>query len=284
MSSHSEDDPQEKPLYRKQYRYFGNGQAGLKNDSRSADIEAARAAGIFSSSPAQSSKAYQATPLPAGTPLASGGNTGLVSQVVNYQTGESKTTYAGLPALRIDVAIGPLTLGAGDDMANPIDVSKTGVLLGYTVAVNDPNMRITSIIYGDNNSSTTLWDDTVEAISYLGRGLTQGQAEAVSSGTIAYSLDIQGQKDEMWPWLQRYRSTPSKSAMQNNLQYSDYAGTKDDIWLVCAYTPAVKEGYSRVYLNITNNSANPRMILRLQISRIEFQPTTSTTYTSTTGD
>lgn len=265
-------------LYKKKYRYIGNGQIGFGNDSRSADLAAQRAAGIFP-------KAYQAsTGVPSGTPLASGSNTGLVSQVINYQTGESKTTYAGLPAFRIDVAIGPITLGAGDDMANPIDVAKTGVLLGWTVAVNDPNMVITSIIYGDNDTSTTLWDDTIEAISYLGRGLTQGQAEAVSSGVVQYSLDLQGTKDDMWPWLQRYRSTPSKNAMVNNIQYAQYAGTKDDKWLVAAYTPTVKEGYSRMTLNVTNNSANPRMILKLQISRIEFQPTTSVTYSSTTGD
>jgi hypothetical protein len=279
----------EEDLVNKRYRYFAQNRTGIANDSRGAELEAQRAAGIFP----QQQYAYQtATPAPAqqqqqqqtSVPLASGGNAGLISQVLDYQTGVSKTTYGGVPAFRIDVAIGPITLGPGNDLANPIDVTENGVLLHYSVAVNDPGMKITSILYGDNNSQTTLWDDSIEAITYLGRGMTQGQAQAVNPGVIQYSLDPHGTKDDAWPWIQRYRCTYSRDAMTANLQYDDVAGTKDDIWLVAVYTPELKEGYSRVYLNVKNTSAQPRMILKLQMSRYKFQPTIQPTYTSASGD
>jgi hypothetical protein len=274
--------PTDEELTKRRYRYIGQGQTGLRNDSRSAEIAAGMAAGIPPSYAYQTSSPTAVTT--SSTPLASGANTGLITQTVDYSAGEHKTTYAGLPAFRIDVSIVNLVLGPGQAMANPVDVTENGVLLGWTVAVNDPAMKITSIIYGDNNTSTTLWDDTIEAITYLGRGLTQGQADAVAPGQINYSLDMQGVKDDMWPWIQRYRSTPSKNAIVNNIQYDTYAGTADDIWLVAAYTPVSKEGYSRIYLNVTNTSANPRMILRLQMSRIKFQPSVAPVYTSATGD
>jgi len=114
--------------------------------------------------------------------------------------------------------------------------------------------------------------------------MTEQQAKAVAPGLYPVSLDVQGVKDDMWPWLQRYRSTYSLYALQNNLQYSDVASTRDDIWLVAVYTPAIKEGYSRVFLNIKNTASTNQMILRLQLSRIKFQPSITPVYTSASGD
>ena len=272
----------ENELLAKKYRFIGGGQAGFRNDARSAEVAASHAAGIIYP---QQQRAYAAQTADASNvPLASGGNAGLISQSVDYQTGQSKTTWGGVPAFRIDIATSNITVAAGQNMANPVDVSENGVLLGWTMAVNDPGMIITSVIYGDNNTSTTLWDDTIEAISYMGRGLTEGQAKQVTLGKYQVSLDTQGQKDDMWPWLQRYRSTYSLFALQNNLQYPDVAGTRDDIWLVAAYTPAIKEGYSRVTLSVKNGASEDRLILRLQMSRIKFQPTVTPVYTSASGD
>jgi hypothetical protein len=266
-------------LVEKKYRYFGNGQTGVGNDAYTARFAAGRAAGLQQAFATSSPAATQTT-----TPVIAG-NGSLISQTVDYQTGESKTSYNGVPAYRIDISTANIAVPAGMTMANPIDVTENGVLIGWTVAVNDPAMKITSIIYGDNSTSTTLWDDTIEALTYLGRGLTQGAAEAIAPGTIPYSLDQAGVKDDIWPWIQRYRNTYSITAIQNNLQYSDVSGTADDIWLVASYTPSIKEGYSRVSLSVTNTGQNnPRLILRLQMSRIKFQPTTTPVYTSAAGD
>jgi len=282
-----EDD--DNGLIAKKYRYIGGGQAGFRNDARSAEIAASQAAGIFPNRAYQTSTTTPGAVVPSTAdnppvPLASGGNAGLISQSIDWKTGQSKTTWGGVPAFRIDIATANITLAAGEELANPLDVSENGVLLGWSIAVNDPGMKITSIIYGDNSTSTTLWDDTIEAISYMGRGLTEGQAKAVAPGQYNYSLDAQGQLDHMWPYLQRYRSTPSLYAMQNNLQYEDYVSTRDDVWLVAVYSPSIKEGYSRVFLNIKNTGSESRMILRLQLSRIKFQPSVQPIYTSATGD
>lgn len=232
-------------------------------------------------------RAYQATTDPSSSisaPLITG--QGIISQPVDPSTGQSKTTYGGVPALRIDIAYSNLSVQPGFSMSNPIDTqSETGVLIGFMVAVNDPNFVINAQIYGDNGSSTTLWNDTIEACTFLGRGLTHTQATAVTPGKYQYSVDSMGTKDDIWPWIRRYRNSLSLYALQNSLSQSDVVGTSDDVWLVMDYTPATKEGYSRFTLNVTNNGSNTNgQILRLQASRIKFQPTVTPVYTSATGD
>lgn len=255
-------------LYKKKYRYWKNGRTGISDSDYA--------------------HAYQAststTTNPPAAPISSSGTTGLVSQTVDYSTGQTKTSWGGVPAYRIDINSGPINVVAGQEMANPIDVTETGVLIGWTVAVNSPSMQVTSIIYGDNGTQTTLWDDTVEAVTYLGRGLTHSQALATAPGQYPYSMDFPGVKDDIWPWIRRYRSTPSLNALQNGLTYTQYAGTKDDIWIVLDYTPAIKEGYSRVSLSVTNGGSSNALITKLQMSRIKFQPSVTPVYTSASGD
>lgn len=228
-------------------------------------------------------RAYQTTPI--HTPVVSGGG-GLMNQPLDptKSYGVSKTVYQGLPAFRTDIAQSNIVLEPGAQLDNPVDVTENGVLLGWTVAVNDPNMIITSQIWGDNGSVTTLWNDTIEAVTYLGRGMTHQQAIATAPGQYPYSLDIPGVRDDTWPWIRRYRSTFSLYAMQQGLTYDQVKGSKHDIWLVCDYTPSNKDGYSRVTLNVKNNSANPRMVLQFFMSRIKFQPVVQPEYTSATGD
>jgi hypothetical protein len=269
-------------LYKRKFRYWGNGRTGIANDSFTARQEAARAAGM---SPVEA-RAYQTSSGPittTSTPLITG--PGITAQPIDPATGQSKTTYGGVPAMRIDIAYSNLNIQPGFSMTNPIDQSETGVLIGFMVAVNDPAFVINAQIYGDNGSSTTLWNDTVEACTYLGRGLTHTQATAVTPGKYQYSVDAMGTKDDIWPWIRRYRNSLSLYALQNSLSQADVVGTSDDIWLVMDYTPATKEGYSRVTLNVSNGGSNVNgQILRMQLSRIKFQPTVTPVYTSATGD
>lgn len=269
-------------LYKRKFRYYGNGRTGLAADAFSARQEAARAAGMSYTE----ARAYQTTTDPSSTistPLITG--QGITAQPVDWSTGQSKTTYGGVPAIRIDIAYSNLSVQPGMSMTNPIDQTETGVLIGFMVAVNDPNFVINAQIYGDNGSSTTLWNDTIEACTFLGRGLTHTQATAVTPGKYQYSVDAMGTKDDIWPWIRRYRNSLSLYALSNSLSQADVVGTSDDMWLVMDYTPAIKEGYSRVTLNVTNNGSNTNgQILRMQLSRIKFQPTVTPIYTSATGD
>jgi hypothetical protein len=196
-----------------------------------------------------------------------------------YQQGVTATTYNGRSAYRIDTATKQLNITANQDIPNPIDAAEDGVLIGFTIAVNDPLIRVTAILYGEQGSFTTLNDMTMKEVTYLGRGLTQGQAESVSPQHD--SLDQKGVKDDIWPWIQRYRHTYALSHL-NDL-YSNVRGTEFDKWIVLAYTPQIKESYNRFYLTITNTAPTDQLIHVMQISRIKFSNQPSSIYGSGGG-
>lgn len=193
-----------------------------------------------------------------------------------FQTGVTTTTYNGMPAYRIQTSVKQLTIPNGQSLPNPLDYTENGVLLAFTVAVNDPLFEVDCVVYGQDNSPTILNDTTMQQVTSLGRGLTQGQAESV--GPQGQSLDQQTVKDDTWPYIQRYRHTYSLQAILANATYAQVAGTLDDEWIVLNYSPNVKEGYTRFFLDVTNTSANDRMIHLLQVSRIKYQNAQSTMY------
>lgn len=183
-----------------------------------------------------------------------------------FQTGISTTQYQGRAAYRIDTSTTKLNLPASSDMADPIDVTEDGVLIGWTIAVNDPNITVTCVLYGDQGSFTTLNDITMREVTFLGRGLTLGQAESISPQQV--SLDQKGLKDDIWPWIQRYKFTYSLGHL--NDAYSAIRGTEFDKWIVLAYTPTIKENYTRLVLDVTNNNSTDRLMHLFQCSRIKF--------------
>lgn len=198
----------------------------------------------------------------------------LVSKDSVYQQGVTATTYQGRSAYRIDTATKQLNITATNDIPNPIDVEEDGVLIGFTIAVNDPLIRVTAILYGEQGSFTTLNDMTMREVTFLGRGLTQGQAESVSPQ--GDSLDQKGIKDDIWPWIQRYRHTYSLAHLTDT--YTNVRGTEFDKWIVLAYTPQIKESYNRFFLTITNTASTDQLIHTMQISRIRFANRPSAIY------
>ena len=191
--------------------------------------------------------------------------------VVPYQTGISSTQYQGRAAYRIDISTKQLNAAAGQGLDNPVDVIEDGVLIGFTVAVNDPNITCTAVLYGDQGSFTTLNDITMKEVTFLGRGMTQGQAEAKSPQGI--SFDQSGTKDDIWPWIQRYKNTYSLGHL--NDPYQSIKGTEFDKWIVLAYTPVIKESYTRLAFDITNNNQTDQLIHLFQLSRIRFANSTA---------
>lgn len=188
-----------------------------------------------------------------------------------FQTGISSTQYQGRAAYRIDVSTKKLNIGATLDMQSPIDVVEDGVLIGWTIAVNDPNITVTCVLYGDAGSFTSLNDVTMREVAFLGRGLTLGQAESISPQQV--SLDQKGQKDDIWPWLQRYKHTYSLGHLNDSP--ASIRGTEFDKWIVLAYTPTIKENYTRLVLNVTNNNTTDQLIHLFQCSRIKFANSSS---------
>jgi hypothetical protein len=189
-----------------------------------------------------------------------------VSQQTPYNTFTGFTKYEGRPAYRVETSTKQLNIESQKDIPQPIDATEDGVLVGFTVAVNHPAIRVTAVLYGQDGTFTTLNDVTMKEVTYLGRGLTQGQAESVSPQGA--SLDQKGEKDDIWPWIQRYRYTYSLAHLSDT--YANVRGTEFDKWIVLAYTPQIKEPYSRFFLTITNTAATDQLIHVMQISRIKF--------------
>jgi len=183
-----------------------------------------------------------------------------------YQEFYKQFQYQGRPAFRIDTSTKRLNLPALSDIPNPIDVTEDGLLIGFTVAVNDPNIRVTCTIYGEGGSSTTLNDVTMREVTFLGRGMNLGVAESVSPQGV--SLDPACVKEDIWPYIARYKFTYSLGHQTDD--YNSIKGTEFDKWIVLAYSPSIKEAYNRLYLTITNPNQNDQLMHVFQVSRIKF--------------
>lgn len=207
-----------------------------------------------------------------------------------YQTGANAITYMGMPAVEIVTTIKSLNLAPGFDLASSnlnLDFQENGVLNGFTVAVNDPGIEVDCFIYGSDGNSTALQDFDMQFTAALSRGLTHEQA--ISVGPLGQSLDPVGTPDPDWPWLRRYRFTFSLAAIKANLTYPQVAGTFDDAWIVLSYTPLIKKGYTRLYMNLNhisgtgpffNNTEQNAIIHFMQVSRIKFNNSANMQYTT----
>jgi hypothetical protein len=180
------------------------------------------------------------------------------------------TVFQGRKAERRNFVTAGINIGAGRSYPYPIDEGGEGVLLSFTVAVNDENMVVDCYIYDEEGRENPLNDRSMLGVAMLGRGMTVGQAHAVDdSGT---SLDMPGVMNTSYPWLSRYKFTPTGT----EIDYTTYRGSIDDRWIVLTYTPVVKEQYSRLFFNVRNeNTTGDRMIHHMSIQRIKFVDLTS---------
>lgn len=174
-------------------------------------------------------------------------------------------TYEGRNAERRTTQQNSLNLGVGKQYTYPVDEVGEGVLLNFTVAANDENIAVDCFIYDEEGRENPITDRTMLQVAMLGRGMTVGEAHAIDDTDT--SLDKGGTPSTDYPYLQRYKNTPTGT----ETEYTIYRGTINDKWIVLTYQPIVKERYSRLYFNVRNTSTEgDRMIHHMSIQRIKF--------------
>ena len=99
------------------------------------------------------------------------------------------------------------TIAASRTWDSPISYEETGYILGFLVAVNDPEMRVIFKIEGEDRTEIMIHDHTMTETALLGLGMTYGEfisKNPVGGGT---SRDIRGTKHSTRPFLSRAKTT-----------------------------------------------------------------------------
>lgn len=177
---------------------------------------------------------------------------------------ESDLIYQGRRAKRVNFTTNKITLSPNTSFYNPINFEEYGELISFTVAVNDPGMKVVCFIYDQDGSPEEINNRTMREVAILGRGMTLAEAEELLPTNIA--RDINGMRHPVRPWLSRYKHTFSDPMSL----YDEVKGTEDDKWIVLEYTPEIRETYSRIYFTVQNPLNEPRIIHHMTISRIVF--------------
>jgi hypothetical protein len=177
---------------------------------------------------------------------------------------ESNLIYQGRKAKRVNFTTNKITLAPRTYFYNPINFEEEGELISFTVAVNDPGMKVICFLYDQDGTAEEIVNRSMREVSFLGRGFTLAEAEEVLP--IEVSIDKSGKRHPVRPWLSRYKNTFS----QPNQLYNDVKGTENDKWIVLEYTPEIRETYSRIYFTVQNPLNESRMIHHMTISRIVF--------------
>jgi hypothetical protein len=177
---------------------------------------------------------------------------------------ESDLIYQGRKAKRVNFTTNKITLSANSSFYNPINFEEYGELISFTVAVNDPGMKVICFIYDQDGAAEEINNRTMREVAVLGRGMTIAEAEEVLP--IGVARDINGMRHPVRPWISRYKHTFSNPLST----YEEVKGTDNDKWIVLEYTPEIRETYSRIYFTLQNPLPESRIIHHMTISRIVF--------------
>jgi len=142
------------------------------------------------------------------------------------------------------------TINADSFWDYPIVEDRKGILVYFIVSVNDEDMKVTAKLKDFQNNFFELNNRTMKELSYLGRGLTYGEAHAISSSGT--SLDKSGFPHTTLPYLSRFKDTPTGG----ETEYEHYVGTPEDKWITLAYYPVDPLEFNRFELDIKNTRAD----------------------------
>jgi len=175
--------------------------------------------------------------------------------------------YKGRLAKRVNITTEKVRLSARSAYPQPIESKVSGELVGFTVATNSPDMRITCTIFDADGDPDNIVDASIKEVTYLGYGMSYGEAvETISTGLGDVSVDKTGNPHPIKPYVLRYKDTFTDPSTT----YLDNEGTPDDRWYVLDYAPVIKEAFSRLFFNITNEHTEQRMIHYLTFRRIDY--------------
>lgn len=191
-----------------------------------------------------------------------------LSQVLQTQSVSDVFPFQGRLARRVDIQTNRINVNAHSRWDYEIDIAEQGVLIGFSIAVNDPLLAVDCSVFSSDGSETIVTTQTMREQVILGRGMTLGEAEATRpDGT---SLDKRGTPHSIKPYVSRYKHTFTGE----ETDYEKIKGTEDDRWIVLEYAPVIRENYHRIFLSVRNtNETGNRMIHYLSLSRIRFVDT-----------
>ena len=157
------------------------------------------------------------------------------------------------------------TIAASRTWDSPISYEETGYILGFLVAVNDPEMRVIFKIEGEDRTEIMIHDHTMTETALLGLGMTYGEfisKNPVGGGT---SRDIRGTKHSTRPFLSRAKTTFTGE----ETIYDRIKGTKDDQWIVLEFDPELPRKYYAFSLDVENtNGEGDRLVHEIYVDRM----------------
>src|SRR5215467_7033001 len=178
------------------------------------------------------------------------------------------TTYGGRKAEVITFEIASaVTLQPNTEYIYPINKYEDGEVVHFTVAVNDPSMRVVLTLYDDSQKPDPLCNESADDLVLLGRGMTH--AEAYATDVDGVSIDLKGDKHSVMPYVNRFKHTFSYG--YTPADYDLVAGTPNDRWFVIEYEPTLAAPYKKIFFTIQNKTQNPRIIHYARLRRYAFQ-------------
>ena len=157
------------------------------------------------------------------------------------------------------------TIAASRHWDSPISYEETGYILGFLVAVNDPEMRVIFKIEGEDRTEIMIHDHTMTETALLGLGMTYGEfisKNPVGGGT---SRDIRGTKHSTRPFLSRAKTTFTGE----ETIYDRIKGSIDDKWIVLEFDPELPRKYYAFSLDVENtNGEGDRLVHEIYVDRM----------------
>jgi hypothetical protein len=197
------------------------------------------------------SRAFASTIAPAAQPLTTGG--GAIQKVGEEFVRLYSTTSKGVP------------ISANRRWDNPISYEETGYILGWLIAVNDPQMKVTFKIEGEDRTEIILHDHTMEETASLGLGMTYGEFYSMNPVGGGTSRDIRGSKHSTRPFLSRAKTTFTGT----ETNYDLIKGTVDDKWIVLQFDPELPRKYYALTLDVENTlGEGDRLIHEIFVDRM----------------
>jgi hypothetical protein len=180
----------------------------------------------------------------------------------------TSTTFEGRRAQVISFVINqPIQLQPNSEYAYPINRFEDGEITHFTVAMNDPDMRVVLTLYDDSQRPDPMCNESVNDLILLGRGLTHG--EAIVTDVDGVSVDPKGEHHTVLPYVLRYKHTFS-FGFNDPDDYTTVAGTSNDKWFVIEYEPTIPAPYKKIFFTVQNPTNNARIIHSARIRRYAY--------------
>lgn len=160
----------------------------------------------------------------------------------------------------------PFKLDPNNEYPYPVNEVEEGELEYFSVSVNDENIHVVCIVYGEDGIPTYIADDNMISLAKNGKGMTLGEATATDNNGI--SLDKGSRGNIRATFLARSKHTLSYG--YTDLPFEEVQETVNDRCYVYEYTPIKAHPYNRIFFTIENRGSQTRSIHEAVMRRTAF--------------